>query len=380
MKHTLQYILLILTSFIVFSSCEDSDDIDAREPSMVSRTVLVYMAANNSPSLPHTQNFNAMVSAANNGALANGGRLIVFRKISYPKVEAQLVEITKNTVNVLKTYPSDINSVAPDVMKMVIADIHHIAPAEEYGLLLWSHASGWIAPSRSWGQDIGFSGQDREMSIPDLADALGNHQFRFIYMDCCFMGNIETLYELRDVADYIIASPTETPYAGMDYERNIPEFFAEDIDFHKIVANTHEVVAAQQRDGDHCGIAISLYDMSRIEAVSEAVKSIYADNTHVPSDTYSIQQYGFMSWDSYFYDLDAYMSSICDDESAIGRLRMELQQFIPICRATEKIWQRYPLDDICGVSAFIPGSSNLQTKYHYDDLKWYHDVVEPYFQ
>ena len=244
MKHTLQYILLILTSFIVFSSCEDSDDIDAREPSMVSRTVLVYMAANNSPSLPHTQNFNAMVSAANNGALANGGRLIVFRKISYPKVEAQLVEITKNTVNVLKTYPSDINSVAPDVMKMVIADIHHIAPAKEYGLLLWSHASGWIAPSRSWGQDIGFSGQDREMSIPDLADALGNHQFRFIYMDCCFMGNIETLYELRDVADYIIASPTETPYAGMDYERNIPEFFAEDIDFHKIVANTHEVVAA----------------------------------------------------------------------------------------------------------------------------------------
>ena len=75
-----------------------------------------------------------------------------------------------------------------------------------------------------------------------------------------------------------------------------------------------------------------------------------------------------------------YMSSICDDESAIGRLRMELQQFIPICCATEKIWQRYPLDDICGVSAFIPGSSNLQTKYHYDDLKWYHDVVEPYFQ
>ncbi|MDE5896118.1 MAG: hypothetical protein K2H00_08835, partial [Muribaculum intestinale] len=135
MKHTLQYILLILTSFIVFSSCEDSDDIDAREPAMVSRTVLVYMAANNSPSLPHTQNFNAMVSAANNGALGNGGRLIVFRKISYPKVEAQLVEITKNTVNVLKTYPSDINSVAPDVMKMVIADIHDIAPAEEYGLL-----------------------------------------------------------------------------------------------------------------------------------------------------------------------------------------------------------------------------------------------------
>ncbi len=61
MKHTLQYILLILTSFIVFSSCEDSDDIDAREPAMVSRTVLVYMAANNSQSLPHTQNFNAMV-------------------------------------------------------------------------------------------------------------------------------------------------------------------------------------------------------------------------------------------------------------------------------------------------------------------------------
>ena len=44
MKHTLQYILLILTSFIVFSSCEDSDDIDAREPAMVSRLSLIHIS------------------------------------------------------------------------------------------------------------------------------------------------------------------------------------------------------------------------------------------------------------------------------------------------------------------------------------------------
>ncbi|MDE5922009.1 MAG: hypothetical protein K2G79_00785 [Muribaculum sp.] len=380
MKHPLHYILPAIISLIVFSSCEESDDNDVREQLKVSRTVLVYMAANNNPSLPHDLNFNAMLSAANKGALDNGGRLLVFRKTSYPKVEAQLVEITKNTVDILKTYPSDINSVAPEIMKEVIADIHDIAPAEEYGLLLWSHASGWRSPSRSWGQDVGFTGEEREMSIPDLADALGYHQFRFIYMDCCFMGNIETLYELRDAADYIIASSTETPYAGMDYERNIPEFFAEDIDFRKLVANTHEVVAGQQRDGDNCGIAISLYDMSRIENVSDAVKSIYTDYPSMPSDIYSIQQYGFMSWDGYFYDLYDYMSAICDDQTMLARLDMQLQQFVPISRATERIWQRYPLADICGVSSFIPGSSNLQTRYHYDDLKWYHDVVEPYFR
>jgi hypothetical protein len=366
------------------TACESDDpnddgDGDGSEQTATSRTVLVYMAANNSPSLPYQLNYNDMVTAVNNGALDNGGHLLVFLKKSSGS-EPQLIELTKEKQTILKSYPTSTNSVDPAIMKEVIADVKSLAPSKEYTLLLWSHASGWRSPARSWGQDAEYTGALREMSIPDLADALGNKQFKFIYMDCCFMGNIETLYELRNTTDYIVASSTETPYAGMDYARNIPEFFSKDIDLKKLASNTHETIAKLERTGDECGISISLYDMSNVESVRDAVKNIYAANKDNLSVTTSkIQQYGFSSWSNYFYDLRNYMENITADATLLGRLDIAMNQFIPLTLHTEYIWQQYSLLNAHGVSAFIPGSSEYQTKYNYDELQWYNDVVAAYF-
>lgn len=381
MKYLLRYILQISAILLICVSCKENDD-DAPVPPApgVSRTVLVYMAANNNPSLPHKLNFDAMVSAVDDGALDDGGRLIVFRKTS-SSAAPQLIELTKGAQKTLKNYPKGSNTVDPEMMKKVIADTREMAPAQEYGLLLWSHASGWRSPSRSWGQDVEFSGPEREMSIPDLADALGHRQFRFIYMDCCFMGNIETLYELRNAADFVIASSTETPYAGMDYERNIPEFFSKELDLGKLATNTYNAVADLTRDGDYCGIAISLFDMSRIDAVAEAVKDIYSTSRTTYVNPSGIQQYGFSSWNGYFYDLSHYIHTLSGDAMLVARFDSALAQFIPVFHHTDVLWLNlgdYPLDNVSGVSGFIPGSSNLQTRYHYDDLKWYKDIVAPY--
>ncbi len=383
MKFSLKYIFLIFSTLTLLTACEGTaDNPEPPLPDGVSRTVLVYMAANNNPSLPHSLNYDNMVTAVDGGALDSGGRLIVFRKISSNSAP-QLIELTKNGQKILKEYPVGTNTVDPETMKEVIADTRTIAPAAEYGLLLWSHASGWRSPARSWGQDVGFTGTEREMSIPDLAYALGNHQFRFIYMDCCFMGNIETLYELRDAADYIIASSTETPYAGMDYESNIPAFFEEEIDFKGLAANTYNAISNITRKGDECGISISLYEMKYIGAVSDVVKAIYASGTTRNIDISSIQQYGFSSWTNYFFDLRHYMTALTDNALLIGNLDSALAQFIPLYLHTDVLWKNqrpgnYPLIDVCGVSAFIPGSSSLETRYHYHDLQWYQHVVAPY--
>ena len=40
--------------------------------------------------------------------------------------------------------------------------------------------------------------------------------------DACFMQSIEVAYELRDYADYVIASPTETPGPGAPYDAIMP--------------------------------------------------------------------------------------------------------------------------------------------------------------
>ena len=52
------------------------------------------------------------------------------------------------------------------------------------------------------------------------ADVMRNLQeLKFIFADCCNFMCLESIYELRQVADYIIGSPAEIPEIGAPYTR-----------------------------------------------------------------------------------------------------------------------------------------------------------------
>lgn len=61
----------------------------------------------------------------------------------------------------------------PAVMKEVFTDMQIVAPSDSYGLILGSHASGWMkgnsVQSKAFGDDDGYN-----IDIPDLADVLKN--------------------------------------------------------------------------------------------------------------------------------------------------------------------------------------------------------------
>ena len=83
-------------------------------------------------------------------------------------------------------------------------------PADSYGLVLWSHGTGWLPSDiysylRSFGQD----GKNNFMEINDLASALSKYHFDFILFDACYMSCAEVTYAFRGCADYIIGSLTE---------------------------------------------------------------------------------------------------------------------------------------------------------------------------
>ena len=70
------------------------------------------------------------------------------------------------------TYDQE-NSASPQVLKRVINDVTRLYPAKSYGLIVFSHGSGWLPPhtlvngSRSIIID-----NDNEMEITDFAMAL----------------------------------------------------------------------------------------------------------------------------------------------------------------------------------------------------------------
>jgi hypothetical protein len=96
-------------------------------------------------------------------------------------------------------------------------------PAREYGLLLFSHASGWLpagtlqhpldGASRSLVVDEG-DGTRREMELADLAGALPDGMFDFILFETCLTANVELAHALRHKTDYIVASCAEIVSPG----------------------------------------------------------------------------------------------------------------------------------------------------------------------
>ena len=102
-------------------------------------------------------------------------------------------------------------------------------PAKSYGLVLWGHANSWLirsdsivyARTRAYGYDESTS-PDTYMNFPSMARAIKNgmngSKLSYIFGDCCEIGCVEVAYELRNVADYLIASPAEIPGEGAYYE------------------------------------------------------------------------------------------------------------------------------------------------------------------
>ena len=63
----------------------------------------------------------------------------------------------------------------------------------------------------------------KNMEIYELAEGIPDeYHFDFLLFDVCSMGGIECVYELRDKADYIVASPAEVLVAGFPYKNILP--------------------------------------------------------------------------------------------------------------------------------------------------------------
>lgn len=259
--------LLIVLSGLIFSSCEKETP---TPPTPVSRTMLIYMSANNSLSGDAYSNIDGIKSAVKSGAL-NGGKILILWRKKPTSASTQLIEIFRNSKGeaqerIHKDYGGNMNASEASFMRQAIEDMKHYAPAEKYCLDLWSHALGWI-PASDWrpadspstfsfGDD-----EDRSMNINDMADAIDKDIFDFILFDCCLMGNIETLYQLRDKTPYIIASPIEIVGVGMPYDKIVPVIFGTQSPNLKGICDAYYNADTDSR-------VISIYDMSKVEGVA----------------------------------------------------------------------------------------------------------------
>lgn len=392
MKTLKKYTFILLAAFLTtFGMASCSDEPEPPEPEEPThRTLIIYMAADNSLLSASRENLKDIKTAVSKGAL-QGGRIILF--YDYSATEAPyLAEITEETGDFvkLKEYDGQVSCLDRDRMNEVIKDAMRAAPAEEYGLILWSHGTGWInesdsrsssASSRaasdglinpySFGHDI--NPVSTKMSITSLASALEDFHFKFIYFDCCFMATIETIYELRKTADYIIGSPTELPVEGMPYLTNIPQMMAKELQPATIAKNTLDYYLSGQASYPWC--TITAIDTSAAEDVAAATKAIMETGA-LNAANYVPLPYYRSSVPSYTWDFADIINNLNVDDDAKNLWKRPWQRLIIYYGHTD-ICYFVPMEGTAGLGSFYYSDNTVQwaKEYGYDSLSWWRDVV-----
>jgi hypothetical protein len=235
MKHLLIWMALVA----LVTACR-KDEPEPRIPCKADRTVVVYMSAENTLSSYASTDIQEMVDGIANVSANNNLIVFVDRCVASDKPFIAKIRKDKDTpVDTLYRYDKDFYASDPTAMAEVLSRIIDLCPAEDYGLVLWGHANGWIiennaaykAPRRAYGVDNGknASGSDLGLwlNIPDLRTVLEQVgvKWKYIFCDCCCMQGVEVAYELRDRADYLIGAPSEIPGVGAPYSTVTADLF-----------------------------------------------------------------------------------------------------------------------------------------------------------
>ncbi|MDR3140464.1 MAG: hypothetical protein LBU37_01850 [Tannerellaceae bacterium] len=204
------------------------------------RTLLVYMIASNLGD--DLKNNLELISSVTTKENLNGGHLLVY--YSENKEKASLFEIKPDedgipAQSVIRNYEGQ-SAVSKETMRNVINEVVTLYPADSYGMLLSSHASAWMPAGyhtmlRAFGEENG-----RWLEIDDLAEAIPDNLFDFLLFDACSMGAIECVYELKDKANYIVASPSEVLTVGFPYQTILPRLFTKEADLANVAKDFYE--------------------------------------------------------------------------------------------------------------------------------------------
>lgn len=370
------------------SSCGDKND----DPTPVKpdpgiteapRTVLVYMVAENNLSYNSTKDINEMTQAALAGDLGDS-RLIVYQdhKNNPPTLSEIKSDGSRDTI---KIYDDATLSVDPKRLAEVITDSRSAAPARRYGIIFWGHGTGYveneITPLSYGGETAGKASY--WMKNTTLASALDGRGFDWIYFDCCFMSSIESVYELRHAADYIVGSATELPADGMPYHKTLRYLMPYDSDLTGAANSTFSHYDNFYGASRTC--TMSVIHTSALDNLAEAVRAVYTSTSGLPAgyEPQAFQtdndrtKYG---WE--YYDLLHYAKALAgDNTAALTRLETAFSDAVISAYATPMLWNDVPLVNHNGLATLIVESTDspLLDRFNYRELSWWRDVVAKRF-
>lgn len=390
------YTLLCISFLFLFTACNQDDDPVA--PEAGSKTVLVYIVADNSLASFAKQDVEEMMKGMEL-VDSSSYNLLVYQDDKSTPVLFRIAKDKKGNVEkkIIKEYAEQV-STDTSVMQEVMHRAFYEYPADSYGLVYWSHADGWIpypVPSAStrWiGQDTG-GWQDNRMNISDFLAVLDDDMphFDFIMFDACFMMSVEVAYAVRNYTDYYIGSPTETPGPGAPYDKIVPLMFKQDaaVQMAKAYFNHYNenykasVSISDMNWGG--GVSICALKTSALDELATVTKlslsgGVDSDNTLLRDEVFDYDARR-LSPDlddrkSHigYYDFSQMMKTLLNDD-AYAAWQQAFKASIVYWNTTDMNYSQFvgmfSMKDTNGVTHYIPLSTDSQAAAAYRSTAWY---------
>jgi len=257
---------------------------------------------------------------------------------------------------------TDFRSIRQSDIVRVLTDLRELAPARRYGLVLGSHGGGWVpaaytnlssneedrdedffalppcgGPSdwlgRLAGADVTrWFGEDNRASADISTWAAAFEEaavpFEYLIFDACFMSNVETLYELRHAARYIVGSPCEIMGRGMPYASMLPDLFTDEgrsYDLEAFCRHFHDFYSTTTSTRQSGCIALAV--TGELDALAGRMKELNLSAVPNP-DLAEIQTYEGLSR-PLFFDLLQYAECIAGDDTALEAFRLQFDKTFP---------------------------------------------------
>lgn len=311
-------IAVLLSFFFTFFSLTSciNDSGEDREESK--RTILVYIGRDNNLSGSYEDKRDDIIAGWN----GKGGNLAIYQDLpDGAKLEIIYRQKQENISKVLYEHRKE-NSASADVFEEVIKQTIAACPADSYGLIVFSHASGWLPDATLSSPRSVVNDNSDWMNLPDFARVIPDKQFEFIIFEACLMGGIEVAYELKDKTNYILASPAEILSPGFKeiYQTSINKLFLPDADLKSFTNDVYEY----QEQLSFSSVTLSLIRTSALYELAEWVRINTRDIDY--PEVEGIQVFDRNSR-HLFFDFGQHFSRLTDNETA----RTELAPLIDNC-------------------------------------------------
>lgn len=388
-------VCMITVQFSVSSCIRNHKD------DLPSRTLLVYMAADNNLSQYANPNLYSMNSSIKN---ETGNTNLIAFVDRYGEVPV-LLRLHDMKIDTIKVY-SELNSADASVFAEVVDYVVKKWKAESYGLLMWSHGNGWVptkmlhyvapnmryAPKRGsndvqdsllfeklrdpFAETRAFAWEERKgqqpaytcMDLEEMASAIPDGVFDYIVFDACYMGNVEIAYALRNKARYIVSSCYEIMGYGFPYH-----IITKDLLNGNLIKTCREFhnYYASQSGFDQMG-GISLVKTDGLEGLAESFRKIVsqAKDTIPTMSVFDLQCFDRFT-NPVFFDLEDFVNNVCHDKDLLDDFKKKLENCVSFKMSTPYIFKdtsvEIEIKSYCGLSVYIPRkkyeSSGLNAEY-----------------